>query len=263
MTGPETIRLTIQRGRKDHADTKTRPARTRATGGRLPYSTTTIGPRPLLPTTSSLLVRTSVATVEWQDRLVLADTRILVTTRRDDATAAVRRDADGHSWISLWPEARPDRVAGSRLEGVEPARILGPDWLAVGGMLPPSATSAEVRGEDDAWHPAEVSEGAWVAFAPHDAGAPGGLPAVRFCDDRGAPVSRAISTDLSSARRLDAGQAELLASGASGLGGTCPACGATDWRAVAAGPAPGAERIFCGVCGHGDGAVHGVWSPGA
>ena len=194
---------------------------------------------------------------------MVADTPILVMTRHDDARAGVRRDADGFLWISLWPEAAPNRIAGTRLEGVEPAQILGPDWVAVAGMLPQGARSAEVRGADEAWHSAEVGEGAWVAFAPHDAGAPAGLPVVRFCDERGVLVSRATSSALSSARRVDAGQAQLLARTPSGLGGACPACGATDWRAVGSGSVRGAERIFCGVCGHSDGAVHGFWSPGA
>jgi hypothetical protein len=37
-------------------------------------------------------------------------------TRHDDARAGVRRDADGFLWISLWPEAAPNRIAGTRLE---------------------------------------------------------------------------------------------------------------------------------------------------
>jgi hypothetical protein len=202
------------------------------------------------------------AAVAWQDRLVLAGTPILVMTSHDDKRAGVRRDADGFLWISLWWEAAPDRVAGTRLDGVEPAQIRGPDRSAIGGVLPHGARSAEVRGADEAWHRAAVGEGAWVAFVPHDAHA-SGLPAVRFGDERGALVSRATSRALSSARRVDAGQAQLLARSRSGLGGACPACGATDWRAVRSGSVSSAEQIFCGVCGHSDGAVHGFWSPGA
>jgi hypothetical protein len=162
----------------------------------------------------------------------------------------------------VWWEAAPDRVAGTRLEGVEPGQIRGPDWSAVGGVLPRGARSSEVRGADEVWHRAEVAEMAWVAFVPYDVDAHG-LPAVRFGDERGQLVSRATSDALSSARRLDADQARLLARSPSGLGGACPACGAADWRAVRSGSVPSAEQIFCGVCGHSDGAVHGFWSPGA
>jgi hypothetical protein len=196
--------------------------------------------------------------VAWQDREVLAGTAILVMTSHDDKRAGVRRDAEGCLWISLWWEAAPDRVAGTRLEGVEPAQIRGPDWSAVGGVLPEGARSAEVRGADEAWQRAEVGEGSWVAFIPWEAGA-FALPAIRFADERGALVSSA----LASARRVDAGQAQLLARSPSGLGGVCPACGATDWRAARSGCGSSTERIFCGVCGHSDGAVHGFWSPGA
>jgi hypothetical protein len=200
--------------------------------------------------------------VGWQDRPVLAGTSILVMMSHGDRRAGVRRDAEGFLWISLWRDAAPDRVAGTRLEGVEPAQIRGPDWSAVGGVLPHGARSAEVRGGDEGWHRAEVGERAWVAFVPCDGDAPG-LPAVRFGDERGALVSRATSGALSSARRVAAAQAQLLARSPSGLGGGCPACGATDWRAVRSGSVASAERIFCGVCGHTDGAVYGFWSPGA
>lgn len=193
---------------------------------------------------------------------MLAGTEILVMASHDDKRAGVRRDAEGFLWISLWWEAAPGRVAGTRLEGLEPAQIRGPDWSAVGGVLPEGARSAEVRGADEAWQRAKVGDGSWVVFVAWDANACA-LPAVRFADERGALVSRATSSALSSARRLDAGQAQLLARSPSGLGGACPACGATDWRAVRSGPVPSAERIFCGVCGHSDGAVHGFWSPGA
>ena len=77
-------------------------------------------------------------------------------TSHDGERAGIRRDADGFLWISHWRDASPNRVAGTRLEGSEPAQIRGPDRSAVGGVLPPGARSAVVRGADWAWHTAEV-----------------------------------------------------------------------------------------------------------
>ena len=59
-------------------------------------------------------------------------------TSHDGEHAGIRRDADGFLWISHWRDASPNRVAGTRLEGSEPAQIRGPDRSAVGGVLPPA-----------------------------------------------------------------------------------------------------------------------------
>jgi hypothetical protein len=189
-----------------------------------------------------------------EDQGVLAGTPILVEASQGKDRAGVRRDAEGFLWISLWRDAEPERVAGTRLEGVEPAQIREHGWSAVGGVLPDDARSVEVRGDDGAWRRAEVGQGAWVVFVAYDLEALG-LPPMLFAGKDGALISRVSPGTVTAARRLDQSEAELLARGLSGLGGECPACGAVDWRAIAPESGPG-ERIFCGVCGHSDGAAH-------
>jgi hypothetical protein len=118
---------------------------------------------------------------------------------------------------------------------------------------------AEALGGDDAWHLAEAANGAWVLFVPYDQDAPG-LPAVRFSDTTGAMVPR-MNVGAGESRRLGPHEARLLAMSPSGLGGTCPVCGAEDWRAKPAERGSG-EIVFCARCGHTDGASVGFWGRG-
>lgn len=190
---------------------------------------------------------------------MLKDAAILVGAEHGDQCAGVRRDADGGLWISHWTADRPERVAGTLLEAMRPAAIRGPEWAALGGRLPESASMAEALGGDDAWHLAEAANGAWVLFVPYDQDAPG-LPAVRFSDTTGAMVPR-MNVGAGESRRLGPHEARLLAMSPSGLGGTCPVCGAEDWRAKPAERGSG-EIVFCARCGHTDGASVGFWGRG-
>jgi hypothetical protein len=180
---------------------------------------------------------------------VLAGTPILVSVARGEMRAAVRRDADGHLWIAHWTAESPDRVAGTRLEGLRPAQISGPGCSAVGARLPAAARSVEVRDDDGTWRPAAVGDGAWVTFVRRDDVAVG-LPPVRLRGADGALVFRADPRWMASSRPL--ARHERL--GPAGIGPLCPACGADDWRAAPSGSGAG-EHVFCGVCGHDDGAV--------
>jgi hypothetical protein len=67
---------------------------------------------------------------------VLAGTLILVEASQGEDRAGVRRDAEGFLWISLWRDAEPERVAGTRLEGVEPAQIRERGWSALAACFP-------------------------------------------------------------------------------------------------------------------------------
>jgi hypothetical protein len=187
---------------------------------------------------------------------VLASTPILVSAARGDDRAGVRRDDEGHLWIATWTLDRQDRVAGTRLEGLDPARIGGPGWWAIGGRLPDAARSVEARDEAGAWRAAEVARGAWVVFV--DGGPESDMPPLRLRDAGGHVVSRTPAGRLATARRLEPHELRLLAMGPSQLGGDCPSCGADDWRAAPAGSGDG-ERIFCAVCGHDDGATRAFW----
>jgi hypothetical protein len=184
---------------------------------------------------------------------VLAGTPIVVSAARGDERAGVRRDGDGHLWIAHWTADRPDRVAGTRLEGLRPAQISGPCRSAVGARLPAMTRAVRVRDDDGTWHAAEVAPGAWVAFVERDGNA-GGLPPVRLLDADGALVSRAEPGWIASSRPLERHERAALAAGSSGVGGACPACGADDWRASPSDGGTG-EHVFCAVCGHADGGV--------
>jgi hypothetical protein len=187
---------------------------------------------------------------------VLAGTPILVSVALGEHFAGVRRDAqEGHLWIAHWMADRPERVAGTRLEGADPASIGIPGWWAVGGRLPARVASVDARGDSGTWHPAAVGESAWVVFVdgPENSA---GLPPIRMLDARGELVSRAPEGP---SRELTAQQAQLLAMSPGGLGGVCPVCATEDWRAA---PFGIAERIFCARCGHTNGAAHGFWAPG-
>jgi hypothetical protein len=165
---------------------------------------------------------------------VLAGTPILVSAAHGDHVAGVRRNAEeGHLWLAHWTTDRPDRVAGTRLEGREPARIGLPDAWIVGARLPDGVASVDVRGESRTWHTATLGEGAWVVVV-----------------DGGADA----------ARELTAQEAELLAKGPHELGGPCPVCWSYDWRAA---PTGSGERIFCARCGHNDGAATVFYAPGS
>lgn len=190
---------------------------------------------------------------------MLKDAAILVRAEHDDQRAGVRRDADGGLWISYWIADKPERVAGTLLEEMRPAAIRGPERAAFGGRLPESASMAEALGEDDAWHLAEAANGAWVLFVPYGQHTLG-LPAVRFSDSTGALVPR-MDVAAGESRRLEAHEARLLAMSTSGLGGTCPVCGAEDWRARRAEGGSG-EVVFCSECGHTDGGSGTFYAPG-
>jgi hypothetical protein len=194
---------------------------------------------------------------------VLAGTPIIVSAALGDERAGVRRDGDGRLWIAHWTADRADRVAGTRLEGLQPAQITGPRTSAVGARLPATGRAVQVRDDDGTWHPAQVAPGAWVAFVERDGDA-AGLPPVRLLDADGALVSRAEPGWIASSRALDRHERAALAAGPSGVGDACPACGADDWHAAPAhtdrshaSPSGGGtgEHVFCAVCGHNDGAV--------
>jgi hypothetical protein len=183
---------------------------------------------------------------------VLAGTPILVSAAHGDHLAGVRRDAEeGQLWVAHWTSDRPDRVAGTRLEGREPARIGLPGAWIVGARLPDGVATVDVRGEDGTWRAATLGDGAWVVIVDGGADA-AGIPPIRMLDAAGALVSRADPAWLETARRLTAHETELLASGPHVLGGPCPVCWTFDWRAA---PAGSGERIFCARCGHNVGAV--------
>jgi hypothetical protein len=194
-----------------------------------------------------------------QNRGVLAGTPILVSAAHGDHLAGVRRDAqEGHLWLAHWTADRPDRVAGTRLEGLEPARIGVPGWWIVGARLPESVATVDVRGESGSWHAATVANGAWVAFA--DGGEDvTGIPPIRLLDAHGDIVSRAPADWVEAARSLTDQEAELLAKGRHDVAGPCPVCWSYDWRlAPAQAGAPGGW-IFCARCGHDDGAASVFW----
>jgi hypothetical protein len=188
---------------------------------------------------------------------VLAGTPILVSAAHGDHLAGVRRDAEeGHLWLAHWTTERPDRVAGTRLDGREPARIGLPGAWIVGARLRDGVASVDVRGESRTWHAATLGEGAWVVVV--DGGADAiGIPPIRMLDAAGALVSRADPAWLEAARELTAQEAELLAKGPHELGGPCPVCWSYDWRAA---PAGSGERIFCARCGHNDGTATVFWA---
>jgi hypothetical protein len=187
---------------------------------------------------------------------VLAGTPIVVSAALADDHAGVRRDDEGHLWLAHWVADRPDRVAGTRLEGLGPAQIAGPGWAAVGARLPAGARAVEVRDDDGTWRPAAVAGGAWVAFAQRDDGAPG-LPPVRVRDSEGGLVFRSDPQWLESARPLGDGERAALAVG--GFGPSCPSCGADAWHAAPTDRGQG-EHVFCAVCGENDGSVRAFFS---
>jgi hypothetical protein len=191
---------------------------------------------------------------------VLAGTPILVSAAHGDRLAGVRRDAEkGHLWLAHWTSDRPDRVAGTRLEGREPARIGLPGAWIVGARLPAGVASIDARGASGAWHEATLGDGAWVVVVdgPEDARA---MPPIRMLDAAGALVSRAEPGWLEAARRLSAQETALLARGPHELGGPCPVCWSYDWRAA---PQRSGERIFCARCGHNEGGATVFYGPGS
>lgn len=188
---------------------------------------------------------------------MLAGTPILVSAARGDHRAGVRRDEEGQLWIAHWTVERPDRVAGTRLEGLDPARIGGPGWWAVGGRLPDSARSVQACDEAGAWLSAELAGGAWVVFV--DGGPQTDMPPLRLRDAIGRVVSRTPAGRLETARRLEPRELRLLAMGPTAIGGPCPVCETDDWRAAPAAGGSG-QRVFCAVCGHDDGANHAFWA---
>jgi hypothetical protein len=182
---------------------------------------------------------------------VLAGTPIVVSTALADQCAGVRRDDEGHLWLAHWAADRPERVAGTRLEGFGAAQIAGPGWVAVGARLPAEARAVQVRDGDGTWRPAVVAGGAWVAFARRDESA-ARLPPVRARDSEGALVFRADPRWIASARPL--GDDESRAIALSGMGPGCPSCGADAWHAAPTDSGQG-EHVFCAVCGENDGSV--------
>jgi hypothetical protein len=190
---------------------------------------------------------------------VLAGTPILVSAAHGDHLAGVRRDAEeGHLWLAHWTADRPDRVAGTRLEGPEPARIGLPGAWIVGARLPDGVANVDVRSASGTWQTATLGDGAWVAVVDGGEDAVG-IPPSRMLDARSALVLRAAPAWLETARKLTAQEAELLASGPHALGGPCPVCWSYDWRAA---PDGSGERIFCARCGHNDGATTAFFAPG-
>lgn|GEM_PF-3727539 len=188
---------------------------------------------------------------------MLAHEPILVMATMQDERAAIRRDAHAFLWLSHWRVGHEARPAGTRVEDLEPRRIHGPGWTAVGGALPHDARSAEVRDDRGAWHQATVGHGAWVAFIPRGADPPG-LPPVRYRDALRTRVSRATASMLAAARPLGERELDLLARlPHSTVGGECPVCGQRDWLAA---PRPnGGAQAFCAGCGHSDGAAHAFY----
>ena len=149
-------------------------------------------------------------------------------------------------------------MAGTRLEGLEPARIGIPGWWIVGARLPESVATVEVRGESGTWHPATLGGGAWVAFADGSEDATG-IPPIRLLDAHTELVSRAAPGWAEVARPLTEQETALLAKGPHEIGGPCPVCWTFDWHAAPAGNHAIGERIFCARCGHNDGAVSSFW----
>jgi hypothetical protein len=192
---------------------------------------------------------------------VLAGTPILVSAEHGDHLAGVRRDTqEGHLWIAHWMADRPESVAGTRLKGLEPARIGVPGWWIVGARLPESVAKVDVRGQSGTWHAASVDNGAWVAFADGSEDVMG-IPPIRMLDTRGELVSRAPAGWAETARTLTEKEAELLAVSPHEVGGPCPVCWTFDWRFAPAQDGALGGRIFCARCGHNDGAASGFWGP--
>lgn len=191
---------------------------------------------------------------------MLAGTPILVSAAHGDHFAGVRRDIEqGHLWIAHWTADRPDRVAGTRLEGLEPARIGVPGWWIVGARLPDSVATVDVRGESGTWHAATLDNGAWVAFADGGEDAMG-IPPIRLLDAHGELVSRAPSSWIETARPLTGHETELVAKSSHEIGVPCPVCWSYDWRLAPAEGGAAGRRIFCARCGHNDGSASGFWN---
>jgi hypothetical protein len=190
---------------------------------------------------------------------VLNGTPILVSAAHGDHVAGVRRDAEeGQLWIADWMADRPDRVSGTRLEGLEPASIGVSGWWILGARLPKSVATVDVRGESGRWHAAAVANGAWVAFT--DGGEDVmGIPPIRLLDANGELVSRAPAGWVEAARSLTDQETKLLAMSPHEVGGPCPVCWTNDWRLAPAQAGALAGRIFCARCGHNDGAASMFW----
>jgi hypothetical protein len=133
----------------------------------------------------------------------------LVEIRHEDGVAGVCRSIEGGDLLL----ARDlEKLSGTPIEGFEPAST---NDLA-GGLLPPSAVSAEAIDKRGVAHSAACANGAWVAALP-DSSRVNGVPA-RFRDADGATVRRplrpgaTVTLEHADVRR------------------PCPACGGRDWQ---------------------------------
>lgn len=188
---------------------------------------------------------------------MLAGTPILVSTKRGEHNAGVRRAQDGSLWVAHWTDDRPERVAGTQLEDLRAAHIGVPGYSAVGARLAPGAVLVDVLGDDEDWHRAAVAQEAWIVFVPRELNAwghpPAGVPPVRLLNDKGVIVSQVSPALAQTSRPLGPERAQLLRLG------YCPVCGAQDWR-VARVATGGGELVFCGACGHGGDGATQFWT---
>jgi hypothetical protein len=177
----------------------------------------------------------------------------------------MRMDVAGDLYVAHWHAARPDRVAGTRLDGPGPAQIAGVDpdgsgWAAVGGRLPPGASAANAQDRAGAWSRAATGHGAWAVFVDRAGDAPGLMP-VRFSDARRRRVPARTPEQLRAGRALSPEQTSLFAR-LRPTAGTCRACGSVAWRMEPADPPAHGVRISCGSCGHDDGGTHAFFAAG-
>ena len=165
-------------------------------------------------------------------------------------TFEVRSIADEHRFVLRQVVGTEERRSDGVLVGYESQSIVGPDWFASGGLLPPRARVAHLlapRGEIVA----TVNNGAWVACAPEPARRPG-APMVRFLDMAEEIVALPWPENVRPLQTLDHDAAKALP--CSGSDGECMVCGAHTWLAGVQPGQPG-QRIACARCGYSDGSL--------
>jgi hypothetical protein len=172
---------------------------------------------------------------------LIENCRPLVSVLVDDTVVAVCREPDGSTWLTERRSYEDLWLGGTGMSGSEPVASIGGDWIHLGGLLPPGATTAEVTDSMGVKHRCAVGDGAWVALTPNLLGHPG-EPIVAYRDEDGGPVKRPPSPK------------ELRREPVEDATERCPACEEKGWDLVTeADPYDrGNERmsVTCRTCGH-------------